>query len=343
MIKGSHIKFILRDLLKHVAILIHKKMRYEEHDTLKDSEGRLVATKGNLNGRVVTLVSLYAPNEGQITFLNDSFRKLTSFAEGSLFCAGDFNYIVDLSMDRTYPGRQSYPSSAPIYTKLKSLLEDFNLVDCWRLANRKEKDYSFYSARHGTHTRIDLILTFQQDAPKIRTSTIGVKTLSDHAWVEGEFQFGEQHPRTRYWNLNKACLWSDLAKEEILKALRTYLRENDTGDCTDAIVWDALKSTIRGDIISISTALKKDKESKVAKLMDSIAALEAQYKRSGCKKIYHRLIQERECLKSVETTAIEHNLLYLNQLSWQNSPRSQKMLAWRVRKKEGGKDNSLYH
>lgn len=44
-------------------------------------------------------------------------------------------------------------------------------------------------------------------------------------------------------------------------------------------------------------------------------------------------MRERECLKSVETIKIEHNLLYMNQLLWCNSPRSQKMLAWRERKR----------
>lgn len=98
-------------------------------------------------------------------------------------------------------------------------------------------------------------------------------------------------------------------------------------------MWDALKSTVRGDLISITTALKKEQNRKVARLLDSIAELEAHHKRTGSKKTYLRLLQERECLKSVETTAIEHNLLYLNQLSWQNSLRAQKMLAWRVKKK----------
>lgn len=46
------------------AILISRSVQFKELATLKDNEGRMVATKGILDGVPMTIVSLYAPNEG---------------------------------------------------------------------------------------------------------------------------------------------------------------------------------------------------------------------------------------------------------------------------------------
>lgn len=75
---------------------------------------------------------------------------------------------------------------------------------------------------------------------------------------------------------------------------------------------------------------KKSHDHEIKKKIDTF---EQQHKHTGSRKIYHQLFKERECLKSEETTKTEHNLLYLKHLSWQNSPKAQKMLAWRVKKK----------
>lgn len=45
--------------------------------------------KGSLDGKLVTLVSLYAPNTGQIAFLEDAFKKISEFGEGTIVAAGD--------------------------------------------------------------------------------------------------------------------------------------------------------------------------------------------------------------------------------------------------------------
>lgn len=113
------------------AILIHRRLRFEELDTWKDTQGRFIVTKGNLNGRLVTIASIYAPNEGQVAFIEDFLSKLMLFSGGSLICAGDFNYIVDLKADRTYSGSRPFSSQLHMYTKFKSLLDTFGLVDCW--------------------------------------------------------------------------------------------------------------------------------------------------------------------------------------------------------------------
>lgn len=114
-----------------VAVLINNSMHYKEVSTLKGNDGRLAATKGLLNGTKVTIVSIYAPNEGQAAYLKEAFQKIVTFAEGILICAGDFNYIADLAVDRTYHRGLSRILQPHKYTGLQTLLDSFGFVDCW--------------------------------------------------------------------------------------------------------------------------------------------------------------------------------------------------------------------
>lgn len=79
------------------------------------------------------------------------------FGEGTIIAAGDLRYISDLKMDRTY--KHSYDLKESAYTKLLTHIGNYNLTDTWRYTHPVPKDYTFYSPRHKTHTRIDLTLT----------------------------------------------------------------------------------------------------------------------------------------------------------------------------------------
>lgn len=116
----------------------------------------MVVTKGMLNGVKTTVTSIYALNEGQTIFLEEAFQKVLTFAEGFLICAGDFNYVSDLRMDRTHKKGLNGLIHSHIYIRLHTLFETFNLTDCWRHANPNDKDFSFYSSRHDVHTRVYL-------------------------------------------------------------------------------------------------------------------------------------------------------------------------------------------
>lgn len=91
----------------------------------------------------------------------------------------------------------------------------------------------------------------------------------------------------------------------------------------DIFIWYALKASITGQLISSTAFLKRLRNQKVQETQDNITQLGRQNKATGNKEIYRKLVKERDCLQSVETLAIEKNLLYLNQLSWQNSPKAQ--------------------
>lgn len=47
-------------------------------------------------------------------------------------------------------------------------------------------------------------------------------------------------------------------REEIVKAIQTYIEVNDNGEVSPPVLWDACKAVLRGKIIAKSAYLKKD-------------------------------------------------------------------------------------
>lgn len=54
-------------------------------------------------------------------------------------------------------------------------------------------------------------------------------------------------------------------KEEFTKEIQMYVKENDNGEVSPSVLWDACKAVIRGKLIAKSTYLKKQKQEKLNK------------------------------------------------------------------------------
>lgn len=165
---------------RETAILLGKSLRYNEKASCKDKRVRYVMTKGFLNNELVTIVSIYSPNVGQIDFLEETFQKVSVFSEGLVILAGDFNYVGDLKFDRTYARGLNKIFDDHLYTALHNLIERYGFVDCWQHLHPTDRDYTYYSAKHKVHTHIDCFLMWRTDADKILKAKIGPKTLTDH-------------------------------------------------------------------------------------------------------------------------------------------------------------------
>ncbi len=85
-----------------VALLINKNLRFKLNSIETDKCGRLVLIDCVINLNKFTLVSLYGPNIDDPTFLNNLTMKL-AIIEGQCILGGDFNLVLNPSMDRSSP------------------------------------------------------------------------------------------------------------------------------------------------------------------------------------------------------------------------------------------------
>ena len=133
--------------------MINKNLQINIQKVLIDPAGRYVIINCQIFSELWTLMNFYAPNENDVKFIQETSLKLAD-AHDKILIGGDFNLCLDPALDR----------STKVLTKLKVvkltlyLMSDLNFIDIWRKRNPKEKDYSFYSNRHKSYSRIDLFL-----------------------------------------------------------------------------------------------------------------------------------------------------------------------------------------
>lgn len=84
-----------------VAIALSKGIQVQDPIILRDPWGRYIFVKCKIDDDPFTLASLYAPNTNQLAFLADTFELLSQFRVGEVLIGGDFNLILDNSLDTT--------------------------------------------------------------------------------------------------------------------------------------------------------------------------------------------------------------------------------------------------
>lgn len=164
-----------------VAIIISKKLPWQFMEMRSDEDGRWVAVKGKIYGKLVTLCAVYAPNTDQIPFLEKTIIELREFAEGPVYLGGDLNLTLNPLVDSS-KGQASISGSR--LCRLRWFLLEHQLVDIWRLMHPEQRDYSFFSPPHGTYSRLDYFLISHSEVSLSSKVQIGNITISDHAGTD---------------------------------------------------------------------------------------------------------------------------------------------------------------
>ncbi len=91
------------------------------------------------------MVSIYGLNETDSAFFTNVSKTLLEQI--------DFNAVVNPALDKSHSDTTANPSSK----LLNKFITELNLIDLWRIQNTKSTDFTFFSNRHKTFSRIDYI------------------------------------------------------------------------------------------------------------------------------------------------------------------------------------------
>ena len=89
-----------------VATLISNNLNFEFIMEKSDTQGRYIIIKGRIDNILVTFANIYAPPESDRKFFTSLFHILISESEGVLVCAGDWNTVLNHSIDTLSIKRQ---------------------------------------------------------------------------------------------------------------------------------------------------------------------------------------------------------------------------------------------
>ncbi|KAJ1082607.1 hypothetical protein NDU88_002772 [Pleurodeles waltl] len=133
-----------------------------------------------------------------------------------------------------------------------------DLCDMWRFLHGQERGYSYYSAVHDTHSRLDML-------QRIKMTEYRARGISDHAPLQMAVSVGPQPPGIE-WHMHTWQLQNTKVVEGLEQATHRYFAENTGSVQSPIVLWEAYKATVRGEIIAGEVAEGQNREKRLATL-----------------------------------------------------------------------------
>lgn len=157
---------------------------------------------------------------------------------------------------------------------IKLLMKDNGLIDIWRLVNPREREYTFYSHNHKSHSRIVYFLISKDLVETVSDCLIGPIALTDHAAVQLGLILESDRVKKNRWRMNISLFqdpqFNNLIKEELDQFFQLNIGSTDRV----GTVWEASKAYIRGKIIAYSSRKKREQTQRINNLESWLKELE---------------------------------------------------------------------
>ncbi len=148
-------------------------------------------------------MNVYCPPAHPTDFLTKIIFEFSTMNSAHSIVGGDFNCILNPIMDR-FP-----PKISPLSLQAKSLnavCRDLGFVDVWRFLHPLSREFTYFSAPHGCHTRIYYLFIPRTSLDIISNSCIGKIVISDHACVTITVNLKGDFGQIRHWRFNSTIL-----------------------------------------------------------------------------------------------------------------------------------------
>lgn len=309
------------------AIIISKNTQFEPTKVIEDTNGRYVLVSGWLQSFPVILVSIYAPNWDNEQFFINLFAKIPNSDTHHILIGGDFNFVQDTVLDRSSPKQISLSKSAKVVRNCSSCL---GISDPWRFRNPYSKVFSFFSPPHQNFSRIDFFLIDNKLLHLVTASNYHPIVISDHAPTSLDINLPSPTSPS-LWKFSSHLLANQDFKNFVATQINNYMEYNDTTEMNSEFLWEALKTFVRGQIISFTSHLNKADRAKRQEILDELFKLDETYAASPSPVLYKKrlvLQSEYNCLMTHE---VERQLRQTKQRFFEHGDKAGILLAQQAR------------
>lgn len=220
-----------------VAILIRKFCPIRVKNIHTDTHGWFIILDCDYMSSSFTLVNIYAPNTGQVEFLNKVFDLPQYCYQPFMIVGGDFNLVISPSRDRQIDSPSC--KSASQDTAFRKCVRSHQLFDSWRIKHPNAKQFTFYLMAHKMYSHLDHFLISAPLIPFIIDSSISPITWSDHAPITLDVMLSQIPSRSCHWRLNDQLLHSEPSRTKLAASLKEFFLLN-VGSVSDfSTLWGA--------------------------------------------------------------------------------------------------------
>jgi hypothetical protein len=132
-----------------------------------------------------------------------------------------------------------------------------DLADVYRIFLPTSTQYIFFSAAHGTYSKIQHILGHKESLSKYKKIEIIPCILSDHNAIKLELKNkSSSRKQANNWKLNSTLLKEHWVMDEIKEEIKRFLEVNENENTTYWNLWDIAKADLRGKFLPMSAYIK---------------------------------------------------------------------------------------
>lgn len=257
---------------KGVLILAKRSLQVAINLAGGDDLGRFVYAVITVHHTKYLLSSIYAPNDPDQHFFNNIIETLLQFSDHNTIIGGDFNASIHLGFDRS---SNTPNSSASLSSSLlNTFVTEMNVVDPWRIQNPLVKEYTFYSSRHKSFSRIDYIFVSTPLLQCFNSIDILPILISDHSPIICTITPVSTAAKPCRWRFNDSLLYDRMFLDQLKTGLVEFLELNTEQCPNPQILWEVTKCFIRGYCIAFSSKAKRLKNIRFIDLEEKIKSLE---------------------------------------------------------------------
>uniref|UniRef100_K7E424 Endonuclease/exonuclease/phosphatase domain-containing protein n=1 Tax=Monodelphis domestica TaxID=13616 RepID=K7E424_MONDO len=279
-----------------VAIMISDKAKAQIDLIKRDREGKYILLKGSIVNEEISLINMYAPNGIASKFLIEKLGELKEEIDSKTILVGDLNQPLS-NLDKS-----NQKINKKEVKEVNEILEKLELIDIGRKINRNKKEYTFFSAPHGTFTKIDHTLGHRNMTLKCRKAEIINAAFSDHKAIKILIGKGTWRAKSKInWKLNNMILQNQIVREEIIETINNFIEENDKGETSFQTLWDAAKAVLRGKFISLSAYINKLGRTEIKELEMQIKKLENEQIKNPQKKTKVEILKIKGEINEIES------------------------------------------
>ena len=186
-----------------VSILIKHSLQHELIKVQHADYGNFIMVICKIGTLTYSLANIYGPNNDDPNFYHNLANMLESFHTNHTIIGGDFNFVINPSMDSFNYAREYNTNAKEVFLNFTNTND---LVDIWRIRNPNKLEYTWSRNNPLKSGRLDMFFVNTHLISSIPDILIKPGYRTDHNFVVMKMNVKEMEKGPGIWKLNESIL-----------------------------------------------------------------------------------------------------------------------------------------